>query len=102
MSLRDYGLTPGPSTWKLFEIDGWTLLASVGPDEHGNGFGVRYTTNTEDGQEVSVWIGDSSDDGEDNPVVDALLQAWEEMDEDGARKALQLLMDQAFPIMKAH
>lgn len=80
---------PTASPWKLFEIDGFALLAELGPNEDGDGCGVTYRLALDSAVgEVSFWVGTVSD----NEKVAAHFEAaFSELDETGARAAFEKL-----------
>lgn len=96
--LNTYGRSPGKTDWKLFEIDGWTLLIELGPNENGDGLGIHYRTTVAEleGMSVSIWFGNANE----NERTEALFEkTFREIDDDGARRGLQVLLDNALPLM---
>lgn len=97
-ALNTFGLKPGKTDWQLFQIDGWPLLIEQGPNENGDGFGIHYKTTVAglDDMVISAWIGNPADN---DKTADAFAKAFEEIDEEKARVGLQMLLDQAGPLL---
>ena len=95
--LNTHGLTCGPQNWRLFDIDGWQLLAALDGGEH-DGAGIKYSICLEHGGigEVSMWIGKIDADSQ---VQDHFAKLLTEMDHAKARAALQQLLDQVAPLL---
>lgn len=97
--LETHGIEPkGAPEWKLFEIDGWQLLAQPDENDDGDGWGIRYSTAVSDEAigVVYIWLGNSKENERTAALFD---KTFAEMDEDKARKALQILLDQVGPII---
>lgn len=99
---NDYGLRPDPKPqFKLFEIEGFQLLAALGGSDNGTGYGIRYTIpfDIAEVEPVSLWMGVSRDDDEE--LTEEVTAIWDEtfakMDEPAARKVLQGILKEIAP-----
>lgn len=104
--LNTHGLKPNPNPqFKLFDVDGFQLLMGLDSNNDGEGYGIRYTVafDIEGLAPVSVWIGVNRGDGED--ISDEACAAWDgifaDADQDSARKALQVVLNQVAPALVA-
>lgn len=96
-ALRTYGLTPGEPPWKLFVIDGWHLKIERGNNSDGDHWGLTYSTEVlPHGLQISIFVGHPDEDG---ALCEALDASFNDMDEERARKGLQMLLDHAAPMM---
>lgn len=98
-ALNTYGLTPKAGAWKLFEIDGWPLLVQADSNDDGDGWGLRYSTSVGGdtcAEVVSVWLGSAT---ANEKLEQAFDNTFAEIDEAGARKGLQMLLDQVGPLL---
>lgn len=97
--LKTYGLKPRPGEWRVWEIDGWPLLAQVDENDDGEGIGIRYSTSLggdNDAGVVSVWVGSTKfTDKLDESFTSILAKT----DDNQARKALQMLLDQVGAVL---
>lgn len=95
--LNTYGLTP-LKFWKLFDIDGWQLLVVAEVNDDDNGFSLVYSTAFEElGSTVDFKIGYSTQGEPSQKVEDILKDIFEKIDEEAARKAMQVVLDNAGP-----
>lgn len=96
--LNTHGLAPASRPgWKVFVIDGWQLVVSLDSNDEGDGWGLKYATTVEgiDDAEISFWLGATSDP---TPKMEAAFaDIYDTMDEEGARKGLQMLLDHIGP-----
>lgn len=92
-ALKTYGLTP-TKQWKLWEIDGFQLLVTLGEDEDNEDHDcVRFATNVDEMGEITIGLKGS-------PAVMQKAFDAAATDEVSARQNLQGLLDQvvkAFP-----
>ncbi len=97
--LETHGIEPkGAPEWKLFEVDGWQLLVQPDENDNGEGWGIRYSTAVSDEAigTVSIWLGNPNENERTAALFD---KTFAEMDEEKARKALQVLLNQIGPII---
>lgn len=95
--LNTYGLTP-LKFWKLFDIDGWQLLVVAQTNDDDNGFSLVYSTAFDElGSTVDFKIGYSTQGDPSEKTEDILKKLFDEVDEVAARKAMQVVLDNAGP-----
>lgn len=96
--LNTYGLTPGKEAWKLFLIDGWQLLITTEQDEEDDtSFKLVYAIQIDEIGKIEFKIGYTTQ-GDPSETVEQLLQKmFDEIDEEAARKALQVVLNEAGP-----
>ena len=102
--LNTYGVKPNPQKqWKLFDVDGFQLLATLDESDgdDGDGYGIRYSTALDgDVNVVSFWIGARTTSGDINAATYENFESiFNDMDAAAARKALQQLLAQVGPVL---
>lgn len=92
-------IEPGEPDVKLFVIDGFTLVAERGPNDAGEGWGIRYSTTVKgiEGVSMSVWIGNSND--ENTALTAQFDEAFNTLDEAKARAGLDQLLKYTGPFI---
>jgi hypothetical protein len=95
--LETYGLMPGTPDWKIFEVDGWSVKVERCESDSGDSWGIKYSAAIAPHEvEVSVFVGHPDQNGK---MADAFNKSFDEMDVDGARRGLQMILRSAAPMM---
>jgi hypothetical protein len=103
IEINTHGIRPDPQRrFKLFDVDGFQLNVSLSGNDNDDGYGIRYTVPVDIPglAPVSIWMGVVN--GEDD-VSDEACAVWDdifnEMDDEGARKALKVFFDETGPTL---